>query len=146
MKTVVAVAPAPQTIAREAEADAATCRDCGKPLTTAQLKWGTGVCDECFDKRKRHPVGGPQSKCQTKAEAEAWATRWVESYTPKAHAPDLYFAPRRLYELLEPLPDGTPPPVRLLKGSWVLPVSAVRSASQIRPSWLPPNTTTGRGA
>ena len=71
--------------------------------------------------------GGPESKCQTREEAEAWAKEWEAQYKRQPHDDDLYFMPQRLYELLEPLPDGSPAPVQLLKGSWVL-----KRAEQLR--------------
>ena len=65
-----------------------------------------------------------QSKCQTREEAKAWARRWWNSYTPKPHGSELYFGAERLFELLEPRADGTPAPVRLLRGSWLLKLAA----------------------
>jgi hypothetical protein len=67
------------------------------------------------------PTAGPLSLCQTKGEADAWAAQWDDGYEPRpVLADDLYFAAERLFELLEALADGTPAPVRLLKGSWLL--------------------------
>jgi hypothetical protein len=57
----------------------------------------------------------------TEEEAAAWAAKWWEGYSQHPLADDLYFlAPERLFELLEPLEDGTPSPVRLLRGSKLL--------------------------
>ena len=76
----------------------------------------------------REPVG-PKPRCATKAEADAWAAEWWAAYEADktrqhggkgAHTRAMYFEPESLYALLEPGPDGTPAPVALLKGSYLL--------------------------
>ena len=65
---------------------------------------------------------GPTVQCRTRAEAETWAAEWWTKYEASAekHNASLYFEAQPLFDLLEPLADGTPAPVRLVKGSWML--------------------------
>jgi hypothetical protein len=61
----------------------------------------------------------PKPTCATEAEAEAWAAEWFAGHTPKHHDPSLYLTLEGLLTQLRPEADGTPPPVRLLRLSWL---------------------------
>ena len=57
--------------------------------------------------------------CPTKAEAEAWAAEWYRQYKPRPFDPRLYLTVGGLLEQLAPGEDDSPPPVRLLRLSWL---------------------------
>ena len=63
----------------------------------------------------------PTPICATEADAEEWAEEWWRSYEGRvnAHEGGPYHKPERLYALLEGR-EGKPPPVRLLRLSWLL--------------------------
>ena len=73
--------------------------------------------------RDHVPASGPKPLCLTTEEANAWADKWWATYVPPAeslHMPELFEAPESLYDLLTPLPDGSPSPVVLLSGRYLL--------------------------
>jgi len=64
----------------------------------------------------------PGPKCKTEEEAQAWAAEWCRGYEAKVNAADAdtYNEVEGLLKLLEVLAGLTKPPVRLLRGSWLL--------------------------
>ena len=64
----------------------------------------------------------PKPICATAEAAEAWAAEWWREYEGKvkAHDPDLYFAPERLYALLEAHDGSSLVPVKLMSLRWIL--------------------------
>eukprot|EP00966_Prymnesium_polylepis_P078922 1829327-Prymnesium_polylepis.1 len=61
----------------------------------------------------------PRPLCATHDEAIAWAAEWHSQYEARAHDASLYHDVDELLTQLEPGADGSPPPVRLVKLSFL---------------------------
>jgi len=61
----------------------------------------------------------PRPMCATDDGARAWAEVWHAQYVPSAHDASLYHSVDELLKQLEPGADGSPPPVRLIKLSFL---------------------------
>ena len=70
----------------------------------------------------------PRPMFETQAEAEKWGDEWWAGYAGKvaAHDGEIYIRPSSLFEQLE----GENPPVKLLRGSWLL-----KRAQQLKAAW-----------
>ena len=77
------------------------------------------------------PSSETNSRSQTEEEAEAWAEKWYSGYQPPTSVShNLFVEPEGLFDLLGPQREGELPPVRLLRGSWLLGrASALRRAT-----------------